>query len=138
MHPLLASRARLGAYLLGWAPIALLLTGIARSQGWTWAEAAFLAPPLCLLAALNRGACVTAKFWVKAINIETDIHLLWQVIYDGLCYIIPVLAFILALFYMFIKIGNNPVIAVTDVIPFFLGVIPYTHLYKPFNMRNLI
>ena len=37
MHPLLASRARLGAYLLGWVPIALLLAGIARSQGWSWA-----------------------------------------------------------------------------------------------------
>jgi len=52
MHPLLASRARLGAYLLGWVPIALLLTGIARSQGWDWLEAACLALPLCLLAAL--------------------------------------------------------------------------------------
>ena len=51
MHPLLASRARLGAYLLGWAPIALLLTGIARSQGWSWAEAGALSLPLCLLAA---------------------------------------------------------------------------------------
>ena len=51
MHPLLASRARLGAYLLGWLPIALLLVGIARSQGWSWAEASVLAPPLCLLAA---------------------------------------------------------------------------------------
>jgi signal transduction histidine kinase len=51
MHPLLASRARLGAYLLGWLPIALLLVGIARSQGWSWAEAGVLAPPLCLLAA---------------------------------------------------------------------------------------
>ena len=51
MHPLLANRARLGAYLLGWAPIALLLTGIARSQGWSWAEAGSLALPLCLMAA---------------------------------------------------------------------------------------
>ncbi|HEY3271166.1 MAG TPA: hypothetical protein VGJ89_08155, partial [Geothrix sp.] len=51
MHPLLASRARLGAYLLGWVPIALLLTGIARSQGWSWAEAGILALPLCLMAA---------------------------------------------------------------------------------------
>jgi two-component system, LytTR family, sensor histidine kinase AlgZ len=51
MHPLLASRARLGAYLLGWAPIALLLGGIARSQGWNWTEAGALALPLCLLAA---------------------------------------------------------------------------------------
>jgi signal transduction histidine kinase len=51
MHPLLANRARLGAYLLGWLPIALLLMGIARSQGWSWVEAGTLAPPLCLLAA---------------------------------------------------------------------------------------
>ena len=51
MHPLLASRARLGTYLLGWVPIALLLTGIARSQGWSWVEAGALALPLCLLAA---------------------------------------------------------------------------------------
>lgn len=52
MHPILASRARLGAYLLGWAPIALLLMGIARTQHWTWIEAAALALPLCLIAAL--------------------------------------------------------------------------------------
>ena len=52
MHPLLASRARLGAYLLGWAPIVLLLTGIARSQDWSWAEAVSLAVPLCLLSAI--------------------------------------------------------------------------------------
>jgi signal transduction histidine kinase len=52
MHPLLASRARLGAYLLGWVPIALLLVGIALSQGWAWTEATALALPLCLLAAL--------------------------------------------------------------------------------------
>ncbi|WP_243286168.1 sensor histidine kinase [Geothrix terrae] len=51
MHPLLANRARLGAYLLGWAPIALLLMGIARTQNWSWAEGAALALPLCLIAA---------------------------------------------------------------------------------------
>jgi len=52
MHPLLASRARLGTYLLGWVPIALMLTGLARSLGWSWREGAALALPLCLLAAL--------------------------------------------------------------------------------------
>jgi signal transduction histidine kinase len=52
MHPLLASRTRLGAYLLGWAPMALMLAAIARNQGWTWVEAAALAFPLCLVAAL--------------------------------------------------------------------------------------
>jgi signal transduction histidine kinase len=41
----------LGAYLVGWVPIALLLTGIARSQGWDWLEAGALSLPLCLLAA---------------------------------------------------------------------------------------
>lgn len=51
MHPLLLNRARLGTYLLGWVPIALLLTGIARSQGWSWIEAGALALPLCLLGA---------------------------------------------------------------------------------------
>ncbi|MBP1771676.1 MAG: periplasmic sensor signal transduction histidine kinase [Holophagaceae bacterium] len=51
MHPLLASRAKLGAYLLGWAPITLLLAGIARSQGWNSLEAGALALPLCLSAA---------------------------------------------------------------------------------------
>ncbi|HJV49593.1 MAG TPA: histidine kinase [Geothrix sp.] len=52
MHPLLASRGRLGAYLLGWVPIAALLAGIARSQDWSWIEAAALAIPLCFFAAL--------------------------------------------------------------------------------------
>jgi len=52
MHPFLASRGRLGTYLLGWVPIALLLAGIARSQGWSWLEAVSLALPLCLLAAI--------------------------------------------------------------------------------------
>ena len=51
MHPLLASRARLGSYLLGWLPIAALLAGMARTQGWTWAEAGALSLPLCLLGA---------------------------------------------------------------------------------------
>lgn len=51
MHPLLASRARLGAYLLGWVPIALLLVGMALTQGWSWTEALALALPLCFLAA---------------------------------------------------------------------------------------
>ena len=51
MHPLLASRARLGAYLLGWLPVALMLAGIGRTQGWTWAEAAGLALPLALAGA---------------------------------------------------------------------------------------
>lgn len=52
MHPLLVNRARLGAYLLGWVPVAVMLAAIARSQGWSWIEAVALALPLCLMAAL--------------------------------------------------------------------------------------
>jgi len=43
MHPLLASRARLGAYLLGWTPIVALMVVLGVSQGWTWLEALGLA-----------------------------------------------------------------------------------------------
>jgi signal transduction histidine kinase len=67
MHPLLASRARMGGYLLGWVPIALLLIGIARSQGWTWLEASALAVPLCLLAAL---LFLSAWFLCRALPLD--------------------------------------------------------------------
>jgi hypothetical protein len=71
MHPLLASRARLGAYLLGWAPIALLLTGIARSQGWSWLEAGSLALPLCFLAAF---LFLSAWFLCKALPLGRTVE----------------------------------------------------------------
>ena len=51
MHPLFASRARLGAYLLGWAPIVGLLAALGTLQGWTWAEALVLALGLGLFGA---------------------------------------------------------------------------------------
>jgi two-component system, LytTR family, sensor histidine kinase AlgZ len=71
MHPLLASRARLGAYLLGWAPIALLLAGIARSQGWSWIEAGSLALPLCFLAAF---LFLSAWFLCKALPLGRTVE----------------------------------------------------------------
>lgn len=52
MHPLLASRARLGTYLLGWVPVTVMLAAMGRIQGWSWLEALALAVPLCLIAAL--------------------------------------------------------------------------------------
>ncbi|WP_243301141.1 sensor histidine kinase [Geothrix oryzisoli] len=73
MHPLLASRARLGAYLLGWAPIALLLTGIARSQGWSWVEASMLAVPLCLVAAF---LFLSAWFLCRALPLGRQVEAL--------------------------------------------------------------
>ena len=52
MHPILASRARLGTYLLGWVPIALMLMGMGVSQHWPAWEALLLGGPLCFLGAL--------------------------------------------------------------------------------------
>jgi hypothetical protein len=52
MHPILASRARLGTYLLGWVPIALMLVGITASQRWPVWEAVVLSLPLCFLGAM--------------------------------------------------------------------------------------
>jgi two-component system, LytTR family, sensor histidine kinase AlgZ len=51
MHPLLSSRPRLGAYLLGWVPIAAMMVGVGASQGWPLKEAAALAFPLTLAGA---------------------------------------------------------------------------------------
>ena len=70
MHPLLASRARLGAYLLGWTPITALLTGLARIQGWSWAEATALALPLCLGAAF---LFLTAWYLCRAMPLDGNL-----------------------------------------------------------------
>jgi two-component system, LytTR family, sensor histidine kinase AlgZ len=51
MHPLLRSRARLGTYLLGWVPVALLMVGIGTTNQWSLLGASLLAFPLCLLGA---------------------------------------------------------------------------------------
>lgn len=52
MHPILVSRARLGAYLLGWLPVAGLLTFLGISSGWALKEAVALSLPLSLAGAL--------------------------------------------------------------------------------------
>jgi signal transduction histidine kinase len=51
LHPILGSRARLGTYLLGWVPVALLCVLVGLSQHWTLLESLVLALPSCLLAA---------------------------------------------------------------------------------------
>ena len=51
MHPILKTRARLGTYLLGWVPVALLLVAAGVTNGWSWPGAAGVALPLCLLGA---------------------------------------------------------------------------------------
>jgi hypothetical protein len=61
MHPILAERSRLGAYLAGWALLGVLLAALlvlAAPFGWT--EAAVFAIPLALLF----GFMGLASFWV--------------------------------------------------------------------------
>lgn len=52
MHPILGSRARLGAYLLGWLPVAGLLALMGITQGWSPLEVSAFALPLSLSGAL--------------------------------------------------------------------------------------
>ncbi len=49
MHPILGSFRKLGLYLLGWTPLAILVADQLRSSGLTLHEAIALAVPLCLL-----------------------------------------------------------------------------------------
>jgi signal transduction histidine kinase len=51
MHPILKNRARLGAYLLGWVPVALMLVIIGVANKWSWIGAFALAIPLAFLGA---------------------------------------------------------------------------------------
>ena len=51
MHPILGSRTRLGAYLLGWVPIAYILVTICLSRHWTLLESLLVTLPSCLLGA---------------------------------------------------------------------------------------
>lgn len=51
MHPVLANRGRLGAYLLAWTPgVALLVGPLMAEEGWRIGHALMLALPACLLA----------------------------------------------------------------------------------------
>jgi two-component system, LytTR family, sensor histidine kinase AlgZ len=50
MHPVLASRGRLGAYLLAWIPGVALLVGPLMAEGWRFRHAVVLSVPACLFA----------------------------------------------------------------------------------------
>ncbi|MFI5165140.1 MAG: sensor histidine kinase [Thermoanaerobaculales bacterium] len=64
MHPILAYRGRLGAYLAAWVPLAGLLTGaLHESAGYEWLQAAVLAVPLALLYAF---ICLAAWYPCRA------------------------------------------------------------------------
>lgn len=67
MHPLLANRARLGAYLLGWAPLVALMAVLGASQGWSWVEAASLSLTLGLFGAF---LFLTAWYLCRALPLD--------------------------------------------------------------------
>jgi two-component system sensor histidine kinase AlgZ len=50
MHPVLANRGRLGAYLLAWMPGVAIIVGLLKAYGWRVWPALGLALPACLLA----------------------------------------------------------------------------------------
>ena len=61
MHPILAERSRLGAYLAGWALLGILLAALLVLAGsFGWVEATVFAVPLALLF----GFMGLASFWV--------------------------------------------------------------------------
>jgi len=51
MHPVLATRTRLGTYLLAWVPAAFLVAGQCAAVGWPFTDGLLLALPACLGAA---------------------------------------------------------------------------------------
>jgi two-component system sensor histidine kinase AlgZ len=64
MHPVLAYRGRLGAYLAAWIPLAAWLAGaFHQSAGYRWPEAAVLAVPLALVYAF---ICLAAWYPCRA------------------------------------------------------------------------
>ena len=64
MHPILAYRGRLGAYLAAWIPLAALLAGaLHESAGYEWLQAAVMAAPLALLYAF---ICLAAWYPCRA------------------------------------------------------------------------
>lgn len=67
MHPILKDRARLGTYLLGWVPVALLLLVAGRTLGWTWLGSMAVAFPL---AALGSGLFLTSWYLCRAFPLE--------------------------------------------------------------------
>jgi len=64
MHPILAYRGRLGAYLVAWVPLAAwLATALHQSAGYEWLEASVLALPLAVLYAF---ICLAAWYPCRA------------------------------------------------------------------------
>jgi two-component system sensor histidine kinase AlgZ len=68
MHPILASKARLGLYLLAWVPLAGMLTRLlAGSGGMSWYEAAGMAAPLCVIYAF---VCLSAWYLCRFVPLH--------------------------------------------------------------------
>ncbi len=69
MHPILASRTRLLAYLLLWVPLGGLLAGLAIMLGWGHLEAVALAAPMALLGA---GMYLSPYYVCRVVSLENQ------------------------------------------------------------------
>src|SRR6185295_12622816 len=68
MHPIFAGRGRLGLYLLGWLPLALLFVVLLVWRGGlSWGEATLVALPLVLLDAY---LCLAAWYLCRALPLR--------------------------------------------------------------------
>ena len=68
MHPILGRLRQLGLYLLAWVPLAgILVYLLGRSRDLSWAEAALIAVPLCVVYAF---LCLAAWYPCRATPIE--------------------------------------------------------------------
>ena len=70
MHPILGQLRRLGFYVLAWIPLgAILLYLLAALGGLSWARAAALAIPLCVVYAF---VCLSAWYSCRGTPLETS------------------------------------------------------------------
>src|SRR6266404_2912109 len=70
MHPILGQLRRLGFYALAWIPLAaILLYLLVALGGLTWARAAALAIPLCVIYAF---VCLSAWYSCRGTPLETS------------------------------------------------------------------
>ena len=85
MSPILANFRRLGLYLLGWAFLAILTTDqLATSGGLSWAEAAAISVPLCLIYAFiclsSWYVCRLTPLRLRSVESLLTIHLAASVV----------------------------------------------------------
>jgi sensor histidine kinase YesM len=79
-HPFLNRRASLGAYLLVWLPVGVLVAVPVLSLGWSWFHALALTLPVVVLGA---GVCLSPYYLCRAYNPEVrpfrEVFAVWAV-----------------------------------------------------------